>query len=523
MDFKNVDKSKSSMVGKTTSNKRSFSNVAFQTSVAKKRGVYVEKKIQSAIDNREAKDVLIQNKPPRRPRPGQKKFLASVLTILSKSTTGTQHPEIHDSANDNVTKFKPQCRKTNNSEFRILHRTNQTKKNKYRSRVLNDEMLQSDKEQLIILEPRKEITVTPSNNSVQIKPASDLIKLTNENEPERNAIREILEHNIVAERVTQEIFESKSKKEKKLRVNDEPETIASQIAKEDKNMYNFFVDLLEKTISVYDVRTENHNELPAVREVSRTAFEIDDAVVKKLDIKKDSPSPDNISYTSKHRYAFDVSNNLPIDLKPSVYTRCSPVKPKIKAKSFVYSKNIIREAKLAPKSKSFEINNKYNKKSNKKEIINLLKEELAKDTNTFNEPDSLYDALKVIAKNKKRNEKSIHYVNKITNSQNVLDKECMFERRTVISFGSKRKNTVRNNRKCVKDLRKSHSPSNHSLEVYGYDYEQPVKLPEVKREKRIILNYHSSPSVSELNLEDGNASISNIFGSSSSDILDFYR
>ncbi|XP_045783520.1 uncharacterized protein LOC123879688 [Maniola jurtina] len=508
-----VGKSKSSNVAisakaENKKNKKSLSNAQLQPLVVKKRGVYVEKKIQSSTDTQEANDTKIQTKAPRRPRPGQKKFLASVLTILSKSTTGTQYPDIQENKKEKA-RFTPKFKSTNDSESKYKQVTNKTKKTKYRSRVLNDEMLKSEKEQLIILQPKMEITQTPSSNSFRVKTASDVTKPIEENEPKQSAIRNILENNIysgVAEGITKEVLEGKPKKEKIFRINDDPETIASEIAeKDDRHMYNFFVDLLETTISVYNVKTEYE-----ISDVSKSAFELDDSVIQKLEIKKEHSSlHHSVNYTSKCECKHVLKKgSSPIDIKSSDDTPSPTVKPKIKVKSCLNPKSITytRKAKTAPKSKSFDNNKGYIRKPNKKQILNDLKQELAKDTYTFHEPKSLYDALIVMAKNKSRNEKSLHFVSKIDNRMDSKD-SCMFERRKVISFGMRKNynqtrkqlptSESRNCKKAEDFGKKRYVPSSHSLEVYGYDYEEPAKVLEEKREKRIIFNYHSSPSTSE--------------------------
>ncbi|XP_034838817.1 uncharacterized protein [Maniola hyperantus] len=518
MDFKTVAKSKSSnaaISGKAENktSKKSLSNGQFQPLVVKKRGVYVEKKIRSSTDTQEANDIKIQTKPSRRPRPGQKKFLASVLTILSKSSTGTQYPDIQDSKKE-MARFTAQWKNTNDSESKYKHKT---KKTKYRSRVLNNNMLQSEKEQLIILQTKKKITQTPSNNSLRVETAiaSDITKLTEKNEPKQNTIRDILENNIysgVAEGITKEVLEVKPKKEKILRINDDPETLASEMAKkDDKNIYNFVVDLLETTMNVYNVKTEYE-----ISDVSKSAFELNDTVIEKLEIQnKHNSSHDIINHTSKcervcpiKKTNFDVLENVPIDIKSSEYRPFSAIKPKIKVKPFLNPKSNIytRKVKTAPKSKSFDNNKKYTRKPNKTQILNDLKQEIAKDIYTFNEPKSLYDALKVMAKNKRRNEKSLHFVNNINKRMDYVDSECMFERRKIISFRARKNNQIkkklptsesRNNKKAEDFSKKRHVPSSHSLKVFGYDYEDPAKVVEDKREKRIIFNYHSSPSTSE--------------------------
>ncbi|XP_023945204.2 uncharacterized protein LOC112050997 [Bicyclus anynana] len=424
--------------------------------------------------------------------------MTSVLTILSKSTTGTQHPDPEKQHGEKDP--KPQTKKI--------------KKTKYKSRILNKEMLESELDQLIVLQPRRNIAQSSSN--VSSKHASDLSNLTETNEPRKPTIKDILKNNNEEAEVTEAVLEKYPKRVKKLRILDEPETMAAEIAKkDDNNIYNFFVDLLETTISVC-----NLNHAHESSDSLHTAIEIEDAVIKKLDIKNNIQSPITPSPNAS-KYKFETDNfDVTEPIVMPEFCRRSIIKPRIKAKSFI---NTYTKAKSGLKSKSFDHNDKYNKKQNKKDIIKLLKEELQKE-DIYNEPENLFEALKVMAKNSRRNEKTTRFHDEEINKRKT-DLDCMFERKKVISFGAKKKKTHIpvsrniNNQNNDQDDR-VFALSKHSLEVIGYDYIEPAKVEGAKT-KLISLNYHSSPSVSGF-LDDDKALCYHL-DSLSSDISRFNR
>lgn len=331
-------------------------------------------------------------------------------------------------------------------------------------------MCKIENEQLIILQPKKEIPDSPSlNNSCKLKTSDDM-KITENNQHNRT-VRDILENNIysgAADGVPKEVLEGKAKREKELRIIEDPITVASEIEKnDDKSMYNFFVDLLETTFNVYNVKTDFGSDN------SKTSLEIDESIARKLEINKNKVPFENVKSAKE---SFEVIENLPVDVNTSEFKQIPLIKPRVKAKSFI--KYNSAKVKPTPKSKSFENNKKSIMK--KRKILKLFKEELGKDIDMFdfNEPECLYDALKVMAKNKRRSEKSMQFFDKMNNTHE--NSECMFERRKVISFGSKlykvsddktklrAENKHRLHKNCSEPR---YFPSEHSLEVYGYDYE----------------------------------------------------
>ncbi|VVC99360.1 unnamed protein product [Leptidea sinapis] len=234
-----------------------------------------------------------KRKPPPRPKPGQKRFLSSVLNILSQSTTGTQYPDVEElpkSLSKSISKVKRITKEYEeiDEQFMIDIKENDAEqkksKPKYKSRILNSVV--STHDNFIILQSRKDLTHTPSNYSEKGKDLS---------RPELvNPIRELLENNIysgVAEGLAKEILEAHSSK-KIIKIQDEPNTLVSEVPYEDdKFLYDIFKDLLETTYDVYNVETKLDTKVKK----PETAMEIDEFVAKRLNFKDDieSKTPEN--------------------------------------------------------------------------------------------------------------------------------------------------------------------------------------------------------------------------------------
>ncbi|CAG9577647.1 unnamed protein product [Danaus chrysippus] len=451
-----VVKSKSSnsaiVTKKDKKNAKCFSNYDIITNSKKKRGVYVEKS-----PNRE--DVI---KPPKRSRPGKKKFLASVLTILSKSTAATQYPEI-DNSDRIKDRIKP--RSTQKSD------TNKHKK-KYKSRVLNTYKDDS----IIVLKSKKEIQQTSSTSS-----RNDTCKSYTPQNKKSNqkSIRYVLDNNIysgVAEGPARDILKIESKKH--LSAYEPKDTnVEKQV---DKKIYNFFVELLETTFNMYNDKELNDNT-----KESKTGLELNESVLQKLIIQGQSQVENQRSYSKdidSEKYKFLSSfyeRTLNNDL---------PETPKVRPKT----KYLINHKKDKPeKLNSFSVPKKG--KKSKKALLDILKEELTKDAcKTYEEPGNLYQALKVMAKNKKKSENSIRF-NKM---EGFSDKDCMLRRKVL--FKSKKRNRKTDPKtKFISrsfEIGSNRFPSRHSLVVYGYDYEKPIKIQQPVETKHTGVPLASSSS-----------------------------
>lgn len=386
--------------------------------------------------------------------------MSSVLTILSKSTASTQYPDI----NDVPVNKKPKPRR----------------QNLYKSRILNQHTLEDD---FVILQSKKEINQSSSNYS----------ELTNLGRPEVQKSRE--ENSVI-----NQVLEGKKLNKNEPRI---------ETGENDKKVYNLFVDLLETTINMYNAETERDksNNL-------NTILEINQDVAEKLEI--------NTKYNESHHSL--LKNCLKNKLSEIAIYRDSgtnivdeeiPIFPKIKAKSFIQNK----KATNIPKSKSFEPKSS-NVKSKKKNLLNILKEQIQIGS-AVEEPRNLYEALKIMAKNKQRSEKSIKF-----NEPDMLvdngrkDPECTFKRRNLFTKSKRKRNInkviqkythfdkVRIKKDETKILKTI--PSYKSVEVYGFNYEEKDnrefkeenelrRLREEIEKRKVMFTYHPpSPMISDL-------------------------
>ncbi|CAG4969315.1 unnamed protein product [Colias eurytheme] len=464
-------------------NKYSRSDMEFQPSNVKKRGVYVENKDNNMLFNViESNDAEVNRKPPPRPRPGQKRFLTSVLNILSKSTTGTQYPD-HNNSKKYGTKRKT-IRNKNikqdddvtfvDEEF-VADTQVKNKKQKYKSKTLNSKGYMSPiNDKFVILQSKKDIIHTPSN-------FSGLSKSFTLNES-KNPIRDLLENNIysgVAEGIAKEILEGRVL-DKPVRIQEDPLTLVADVPpKDDKNIYNFFVDLLETTFDVYNVKTD-----PAViNNDSDEILEIDETVAKKLNFKNDCATKEK-EHDHNHELNFDIKEDKPFVslseyMPDAVKVKKTPKPKSVKAKSLIYPKQVI-----TPKPSNAIMRRKpLSKAAKKKVLLNTIKEELKIDFYKYEEPQNLYQALRNMAKYKRKcqEKKTIQFD---TDNRKYMDKECIFSQ-GIFPIKKFRKRTSTHEKPKAekklsdfkyKNLLKTQNavviPSNHSLEVYEYEMKE---------------------------------------------------
>ncbi|XP_035457132.2 uncharacterized protein LOC118280852 [Spodoptera frugiperda] len=524
-----VVKSKSSnsaitMKSEPRKRKKSRSNAEIQRLILKKRGVYVEKKAtKMSINERDLSPVgqsLPTPRPPSSPRPiprpGRKRFLASVLKILSQSTTGTQYPD-----RDNSEKLRKQdrikSRLKKKIDDEIIPEDNSTstytkRKPRYRSKILNEAHHGSDFEQLIVLQSTKEITHTPSNVSERSSfREPDTIKWADImlSSPKKSLDIPVLEETKEKENQETPITPTEAKIKP---VDKDPSTLIAEVPnKDDKKFYNFFYDLLETTFSVYNVKTEFNNIPTPSAFSSKVHFEMDESVAKKLTIPKTKdPTPEEKEKEPLPKYYCikpDIKDNwddkqLLEHFQPKPIKRVRTLSPtksvkrrhKIKPEPIEYKKRPI------PATTSLQVPTKKTmKKERKKIFMNLLKEQLKMEDDAFEEPRNFYEALKIIARNKRRYKRSIHFADSKKPSEGDVH-ECQFKRRRLISASTKsskksynpesdffksmksfshnsngsanfkKRNTIR-----VADSEMENA-SEHSLEVFGFDYE-PVTKP----------------------------------------------
>jgi hypothetical protein len=399
-----------------------------------------------------------QEKPlrtPPRPRPGKKTFLDSILTMLSKTTTGTQYPDTTNTPQAVRTyrtksiKTKPEKPKDN------------TKRTKYRSRVLNKNVENKAKDQkIIVLQSQKDITQTSSmfSENSSINASNSLVV------KKPNVIADENKLDDVTNLLVKEIMEGKQyKKEKRVRI-DEPVTMLSETKSpsgSNNGLYNFFVDLLETTISVYNVKAEYEKaeDRSKVASSTKLPLEIDESVALKLNVQQDPENhEDTCCRVPKRFYCFREDEELIGENQYSPAPTVTDAKtPKMKAKSFSFI-NKPKTNKMKTGSVIIENKKSYNRKQKKQTLLNLFKEQLKLDEG-YMEPQNLYQALKVIAQNKKRCQKTIHFEeNMRRNRKDYGFPECEFRRRKIISPGKKanRPTRKRTHNAIVTDKQKNH-------------------------------------------------------------------
>ncbi|CAH0730912.1 unnamed protein product, partial [Brenthis ino] len=418
----------------------------------------------AAVAGIDATNVQPKRKVPPRPRPGQKKFLSSVLTILSKSTASTQYPDVNEFP-DKTRKPKP--RRVKNDKIEA-----QNAKIRYKSRVLNQNVVND--EDFVILQSKKDIAHTTSNYSETTNIRWSDLEISGK---ENSKYNEVVEG-------------------KKFSNKDESTTV-TEMDKNDDKIYNLFVDLLETTFNINNVQTEHEKQLK--KNDSNIVLEINEEVAKKLEIKSNVKEEQHTVIKDEIELENDIYSEIedkPINVKLS-----DIIQPKLKAKSFVH----VKKTKTLQKSKSLEAKKSF-AKSKKKTLLNILKEQLEMDI-TYEEPQNLYEALKVLAKNKHRSEKCIEYhkekLPKFADNDRS-DTECMFRQRNLFLRPKRKKKTTkaspkqtdvdRSRPKKIKTNLLKSIPSYKSVEVYGYNYEEPE---EEEVSKRNLFTY-TSLSVSDV-------------------------
>lgn len=389
---------------------------------------------------------------------------------------------------------------------------------------------------------KKEIIQTPSiyseNDSFNWSNLPMLVKRAQGQNKENDSVKVEEVNNELAK----EIMEGrKSRKERRVRI-DEPKTLVAETSKppntnevDDTNgkLYNLFVDLLQTTISVYNVETEcNKTKIAPSSEVSSTkALEIDESIATKLNVKGIKQEKSEVIRQPSNHFCclrdLEFSNRLPDPLRNHERQK-SPKKRKIRTESFSFMK---KPAPKRVKAESVIVTKKsFSKKEKKKDLLNLFKEQLRMDDDAFEEPQNMYQALKVIAQNKRRCQKTIHFEQPIIRRKKDFGfPECMYKRLKVFSpsaKGSSKNKKVKHNVPSLverqsefggsrsrprSDYTTEYEDSYHSLEVYGYDYEKYDNPTSLKRgksnhvQKELFFTYHSTPSFSNRSLESKNS------------------
>lgn len=398
--------------------------------------------------------LIDKNKPGfPKPRPPRRKFVSKVLQILNKSTLGTQYPSPSEDKITKLKKEKPIKNKINRhtgvkKNVQINDSVTVSEANTIDSQVevegqeisflstyLNENIndVETSEQKLIVLQSKKDIIQTPSENSYRdvisdskIHSEAGLMSLQkkiSEIEYYKHRRKSTIEKPVnvkVNSNIVTSINEGlmNSNPTNYIEVNHLPnqESVIkldsvktlTQVEKDTKNdskFYDLFINVLETTFNVYNVNTDYE---PTEEEKAKV-LEIDAETAEKMNVQvneNDYEYYDTISPTRSQNvfYISNDNNRDVVDIKlsrspsPSVYESVNP-KPTYKKrrtrKTYTdYVKNRNVESKNQPKGKSRD-------QRRKKYLLNILKEQLSVEDTP--EPQNLYEALILMAKNKKKN------------------------------------------------------------------------------------------------------------------------
>ncbi|XP_028041598.1 uncharacterized protein LOC114251511 [Bombyx mandarina] len=364
----------------------------------KKKGIYVEKR-NFAQKTQVTKGLkTLPNQITR--RRDNKQFLNSVLNILSKGTTSTQFPEpAPDKSGEEIIpkKTKVERAKAMNNE----------KKSKFKSKTLN----RNHDDNFIVLKSMNSSKF--SSPSLYSDQSRDVCKISS--------------NNVTA--IAKEVLEGK--KTKRVTI-DEPATLVSEHKANDKNLYNFFVDILETTFSACDMKESLETNKLKLSE-SNLGFEIEESVAKKLvDNNKDVATKIN---DSNKKIVKPTTNYYDNNFVLEDYLPYKTVFKSDNRKPKVHEKNRL---KSTPQSTSnYSRFNKSTKKRMKSDFIDILKRELTNSPLGSVEPQNFYQSLKFIAKTKKANAK-LKYADEMRDK----NPECVFKRRKIIAKSRKNRRNI---------------------------------------------------------------------------------
>lgn len=286
--------------------------------------------------------------------------------------------------------------------------------------------------------------------------------------------------------------------------------------KNGKNLYNLFVDLLETTFNVYNVKTEFDTPKLTGTHPSRNSLEINMPAPKSISstkcrIKsKDSLHIQNKADTFQKKKSSYTHENFINDVKRTA----SPIivsnrKRKLKSSSFVNKKKN-PEMKTQSFNHQKPVSNKKMLRENRKQnLLNMLKEQLKVDNRKYIEPQTFFQALKLMAKSKKQKiiqfDEPVNKMKKDNDSQSKFNKHQLITSnartnkkaaaiaplKTVKSFRQSYHNPpISITRKLLPNISENNIESRHSLQVYAFDYESP--------KDRKIINSSPVPSAKKI-------------------------
>ncbi|XP_063372008.1 uncharacterized protein LOC134660212 [Cydia amplana] len=424
-------KSSNRAVPSATAKTRNLStgDVGHKMENVKRRGVYVEKWVNPKLPAEDNKRHKSKAQPI--PRPQTPKLLTSAPRASNISTytrlLGTADPAVRFIKRKKRTlpeKLPKQTSKTSKHEVKPRDIVTENKNiNKFKSNVKLHHAKVSENE-------RKKDLQTPSTSSKMGYDTNWSAIFPNRENSDNTTL---LQHYICN-------YDSKPK-------DDKLKTVEGK----DEQMYTFFKDLIE---TVYDEEMATNPDVQS-RQSSDIKFEIDDPVAQKLQ------EYNSKQYTIEDQdFVYDQSREL-----ADYYNNKSRLAPQKNVK--LRKKNI---KKITDKS----VYSKENR-SKKPTLLTLLKQQLAMDLNKQEEPESMYDALRNIAKNKRKRKQICFETPK---EPSDLERVCRFKRRNVLIPTKKTPKRVRQTRCDSKtaEVKRTESTStefdsSHSLEVLGFDYD----------------------------------------------------
>lgn len=395
----------------------------------------------------------------------------SVVTHLSQEYTMTMSPEETERARRRKISNKQNVTiatstRISSHHFVPVNNTGVKEKQtlKFKSKILNDQA-NKQYQPLIVIQAQKDIPKTPSNGS----DTKELLDQFSNSTVLPFPIKDIKAEDI--NKAAKEIIQAAQSNRSRLQRHEEPNTLVGDHNKEnEKDIYDFFVKLLETTFKVYNVQTDFKSE----KSQSKNRLEIEEHVAKKLNVRKNPEKldPFNGLRTSDKYYnvtdegiyswndqRIQVMQKQPIYLEPPLVN--IPKRKKLCSRSFSHAPRTdilcSRYESAVPERKP----QKKRLKNFRNILLDTLKEDLKMDKDDFEEPQNMHEALKIIAKNKRRCRTQIRLDKGVRFKKmgDGTETDCQFRRKRVISAITEAKKHKKNN-KGLSKTKTSFEPKN---------------------------------------------------------------
>lgn len=395
-----------------------------------------ERRINSALNYLSNDYTIIPPDGTEKPTTRRKKPNRKVITIAASTRMSSHHFEI---VNNNANEKK--------------------KIQKFISKALNDEV-NKKYQPLIVIQAQKDMPKTPSSSSYT---KDTLERLSTPGMLQ--SLKGIKTEDI--NKAAKEILLAVQSKRSKLKALDEPNTLVSEHQKEEeKDIYDFFVKLLEKTFDVYNVKTDFQSEPTQSKNL---VLEIDEQVAKKLNVKKKPDRDFNKSKTTETYFNMTddriytwQDQQIQVMQREPKYRYLEPPLVKLpERKTTLYSRSFTYASRKGIKSPEPKPQ-KRRSKNYRNLLLDTLKEELKMDKDDFEEPQNIHEALRIIAKNKRKCRNHIH-TDKNVKFMKIGDgtvTDCQFKRKRVIS--------TRGDKKLKKQKKFNKTSTNSLLEPKNF-------------------------------------------------------